>query len=176
MSKRRHTIRHGKSPSPPTRKEGIPRVKFIVLMILVAAGLGFGAWKLTHSKTPPAPEPSTKVSENNPRTVAAVANPEFQKLNGKWQRPDGGYVVEVKGVDNSGKMDVSYFNPKSIHVSKAQASREGTSTKVFIELRDVNYPGSTYNLIYDPKIDQLQGIYYQAALQQSYEVFFTRIP
>jgi len=72
-------------------------------------------------------------------------------------------------------MEASYYNPKPIHVSKAQVSRDGTVTKVFIELRDVNYPGSTYTLLYDPQSDQLQGIYYQAALKQSFEVFFTRI-
>jgi len=33
---------------------------------------------------------------------------------------------------------------------------------VFIELRDVNYPGSTYSLTYEPASDQLKGIYYQA--------------
>jgi hypothetical protein len=103
-----------------------------------------------------------------------AASSVFQKLVGKWLRPDGGYVIEVKSVDKSGKMDASYYNPKSIHVSKAQASREGTTTKVFIELRDVNYPGSTYNLTYDPQSDQLQGIYYQAAMRESFEVFFTR--
>ena len=47
--------------------------------------------------------------------------------------------------------------------------------KVFIELRDANYPGSTYNLTYDPQSDQLQGIYYQAALQQQFEVVFLRM-
>jgi hypothetical protein len=55
------------------------------------------------------------------------------------------------------------------------ASRDGAAVEVFIELRDANYPGSTYNLTYDPQSDQLQGIYYQAALQQQFEVFFVRM-
>ena len=76
-------------------------------------------------------------------------------LKGRWLRPDGGYVVEVKGVDDAGKMEVAYFNPRRINVSKAEASRDGAAVKVFIELRDANYPGSTYNLTYDPKSDQL---------------------
>ena len=37
-------------------------------------------------------------------------------------------------------MAAGYFNPKSIHVAQAEASREGNAVKVFIELRDVNYP------------------------------------
>ena len=100
---------------------------------------------------------------------------DFQKLTGKWRRPDGGYVVEVKGVDSSGKMDAAYFNPKPIHVAKAEVMRKDATTKVFIELRDVNYPGSTYNLVYSPESDQMKGIYFQAILRQSYEVEFERI-
>ena len=48
--------------------------------------------------------------------------------------------------------------------------------KVFLELRDVHYPGSTYTLTYDPARDQLQGVYYQAALQQRFDVVFVRMP
>ena len=62
-----------------------------------------------------------------------------------------------------------------INVSKAEASQDNGAIKVFIELRDANYPGSTYNLTYDPGTDQLQGIYFQAALQQQFEVFFVRV-
>ena len=40
-------------------------------------------------------------------------------------------------------MDAAYFNPKSIHIAKAEASRETDATKVFIELRDMNYPAPT---------------------------------
>ena len=43
-----------------------------------------------------------------------------------------------------------------------------------IELRDLNYPGSTYPLAYDPTNDLLQGDYFQAALKQTFDVFFTR--
>lgn|GEM_PF-6342117 len=50
---------------------------------------------------------------------------------------------------------------KAIHVGKAEASRDSDATKVFIELRDVNYPGSTYTLDYEPANDQLKGVYYQ---------------
>ena len=85
------------------------------------------------------------------------------KLKGKWLRPDGGYVIEVRNVEDGGTMDVAYFNPRPIKVSKAEASQDGATTKVFLELRDVNYPGSTYTLRYDPASDQLKGVYYRAA-------------
>ena len=101
--------------------------------------------------------------------------PGFQVLKGRWQRPDGGYVIEIKNIDRVGKMEAAYFNPRPIHVAKANAARDGKTTKVFIELRDVNYPGSTYNLTYDPKSDQLKGTYFQAVLKQTFEVEFDRL-
>ena len=47
--------------------------------------------------------------------------------------------------------------------------------KVFIELRDVNYPGSTYTLTYDPASDQLKGVYYQAVEKQRFPVAYVRM-
>ena len=110
-----------------------------------------------------------------PPATVAVARSEFQKLIGKWQRLDGGYVIEIKSVDVDGKLDTAYFNPKPIHVAWAQATMDSTALKVFVELRDVNYPGSTYTLAYDPARDQFNGIYYQALQQQSFEVNFVRM-
>jgi hypothetical protein len=40
--------------------------------------------------------------------------------------------------------------------------RCAAATQVVVELRDVNYPGSTYTLTYDPGTDRLTGTYYQA--------------
>jgi hypothetical protein len=96
-------------------------------------------------------------------------------LKGRWRRPDGGYIVDIQSVDVSGKMAASYFNPQRINIAKAEASQDGSAIKVFIELRDANYPGSTYTLVYDAQNDQLHGIYYQAARQQRFEVVFMRM-
>lgn len=106
---------------------------------------------------------------------AATSRSEFQTLTGRWQRPDGGYVLEIKSIAVNGALDATYFNPKSIRVAKAEVSRDGGEMKVFIELRDVNYPGSIYSLTYDPAGDQLKGIYYQAAEKQRFEVAFVRM-
>ena len=105
----------------------------------------------------------------------APARPDFQKLKGQWQRPDGGYIIDIMNIEAGGKMQAGYYNPRPIHVSRAEAAEEGETLGVFIELNDVNYPGSTYTLRYDPANDQLHGIYYQAALQQSFEVVFARM-
>jgi len=37
------------------------------------------------------------------------------------------------------------------------------------------YPGSTYTLTYDPRRDQLEGVYFQAAMQQRFDVVFVRL-
>jgi len=114
------------------------------------------------------------VNATNPPAPATTANAAYAKLKGKWLRPDGGYVLEIRSVAPDGKIEAGYFNPNSIHVGKAEASQEGGNVKVFIELRDVNYPGSTYRLSYDPDNDRLAGTYYQAVARETYDVFFVR--
>jgi len=108
-------------------------------------------------------------------TAGAKDKTGFDVLQGRWVRPDGGYIVQIRSVEGSGKMDAGYFNPRPINVSKAQATKEGGKIKVFVELSDAGYPGSTYTLTYDPKEDVLRGVYYQAAVKQSYDVYFTRM-
>ncbi|MCE9555762.1 MAG: hypothetical protein K8T91_20640 [Planctomycetes bacterium] len=96
-------------------------------------------------------------------------------MKGRWQRSDGGYVLEIRSVNADGTLDAAYLNPRPINVAKAVASREGASLKVFIELRDKNYPGSTYQLVYEPQADQLSGVYFQAVERQQFEVAFARM-
>jgi uncharacterized protein (DUF2147 family) len=99
----------------------------------------------------------------------------FDALAGRWERPDGGYVLEIKSVTADGAMDAAYFNPRPIHVGQARAVSESQQLHVLIELQDVNYPGSTYKLTFDPATDQLKGTYYQAVIKQTYPVFFVRL-
>jgi hypothetical protein len=106
--------------------------------------------------------------------MLAQARPEFGKLIGRWVRTDGGYAIVVKSVDPSGKMDATYANPNPINVSKAEASVEGSTLKMFIELRGVGYPGSTYTLTYVPTGDRLTGEYFQAVIRQKFDVIFLR--
>jgi len=82
--------------------------------------------------------------------------------------------LEIRSIRANGKMDAGYFNPRPINVSSAEASHRGNEVEVFIELQDVGYPGSTYTLTYDPQRDALSGTYFQAALEQSFEVIFVR--
>jgi hypothetical protein len=108
-------------------------------------------------------------------TLLRGANGGFDALNGRWLRPDGGYIFEIRAVDANGKIDAFYLNPQPINIAKAEASRDGSTMKVFVELRAPNYPGSTYTLTYDREHDQLRGIYFQAVQQQSFNVNFVRM-
>ncbi|MGH8854640.1 MAG: hypothetical protein ACREWI_10220, partial [Telluria sp.] len=96
------------------------------------------------------------------------------RLVGRWLRPDGGYVIEIRTAQSDGVLDAAYFNPRPISVSRAEWRRDGGRLQVFIELRDVNYPGSTYDLAYLPEQDRLVGNYFQAAHQQTFGVEFVR--
>ena len=151
-------------------------MKTILVLALAVAG-PLGLWWLSSRRVdrPPAVAAGAETLVGKPLGRDAAVRPEFQRLKGRWQRPDGGYIVEVRSVDDTGRMDAAYFNPRQINVSKAVALRDGGVTKVFIELRDVNYPSSTYTLAYDPVSDRLAGIYYQALQQQSFEVLFARV-
>ena len=142
--------------------------------MLALVVLAAGCWWWSQRRTTDTP-PAAAVDATNQPALAATPNAGFDKLKGKWVRPDGGYVVEIRSVEASGKMDATYSNPRPINVSKAEASQAGGVTKVFIELRDVNYPGSTYDLAYQAGSDQLTGIYYQAALQEKFQVVFERV-
>ena len=174
MSKSRKNERKGNPPVPSSAGRRLPLIAIAALAVAVAAAGGYWWFKGRPADPQLAVAPVT-ANSTNPAASSATLNPAFEKLKGKWQRPDGGYVVDIRGVEPSGKMDAAYFNPGPIHVAKAEASQEGSTTKVLIELRDVNYPGSTYTLAYEAASDRLSGIYYQAALQQQFEVFFVRM-
>jgi hypothetical protein len=186
MSQHRKKNRRDSRPSSPAgRSFPGPIVLVGALAILAALGLWWWRTRQADGAPPPAqpeaaqttkpPASLARPGATNPPAGVATPRPELQKLKGKWLRPDGGYILEIRNVDDAGKMDAAYLNPRSINVARAQASRAGTVTKVFIELRDVNYPGSTYTLVFNPERDQLQGIYFQAVEQQSFEVFFQRL-
>lgn len=104
----------------------------------------------------------------------AAQTAQYEPLLGRWLRGDGDYEIDVASVSRSGEADVSYFNPQPIRVSDARASQEADHIALFVELQDVGYPRCTYRLDYDPEHDRLEGVYYQAALQQEIPVTFVR--
>ncbi len=99
---------------------------------------------------------------------------DLQRLEGRWFRPDGGYILELWDIKKDGSVSVAYYNPRPIKVFIARWSRKAGRINLFVELRDVNYPGSKYNLRYDPKSDRLGGTYFQAVERQTFDIEFVR--
>ena len=152
MSKSHRTKRRPR-PAAPAAGQRLPLLAAGILLAVAAVAAGGYWWNQ-------ASQPDTTT---------------YQMLKGRWQRNDGGYVIDIWSVEPGGKLTVGYFNPWSINVAKAEASRDGETVKVFIELRDVSYPGSTYSLTYDPAGDRLSGTYFQAIERVTYDVYFTRL-
>ena len=104
---------------------------------------------------------------------AASAGPSItSKLAPACRR--GGRRNSWRAVDAAGKLDAGYANPGPLPFYSAEATRDGTQTRLFFELRAGGYSGSTYRLTYDAAADRLIGLYYQAVARQSYDVQFER--
>lgn len=157
--KKKHS---GRKPEPSRRR--VPATAMGGIAVAIVAILAGAWWFIAHRSTSP-----------SDAVTVASSGADFQRLVGRWQRSDGGYVIEIKTVADGGVMEAAYFNPRPIHVATARASQTSGVTQVFIELRDENYPGSTYRLTYDPSDDRLKGTYFQAVAQETFGVSFVRL-
>ncbi len=160
-----------KRPGGSVRTEN--KKGFRIVAVIAAIGVLAAAFVLFIGRKTEENAEEKKVSSAD-SAPATEARGDLNKLAGRWLRPDGGYIIEIRSIRANGKMDAGYFNPRPINVSSAEASHRGNELEVFIELQDVGYPGSTYTLTYDPQRDALSGTYFQAALEQSFEVIFVR--
>ena len=95
-------------------------------------------------------------------------------LVGEWLRTDAGYLIKINKVNDDGTLEAQYFNPNPINVGKANWEESHGNLELTVELRDVNYPGSTYTLSYLPDRDILAGDYYQAVQGSTFYVEFVR--
>lgn len=96
------------------------------------------------------------------------------KIIGEWLRTDSDYMIKIAAVNDDGLLLAQYFNPNPINVGKAEWLSSDGFIKIYLELRDENYPGSNYNLTYLPDRDILAGDYYQAFEGLTFYVEFTR--
>jgi hypothetical protein len=134
-----------------------------ILPIILAAFIGSEGWALAQSTSRYEPAAATSPSPLRPEV-----------LQGRWVRPDGGYLILIKGVDSDGKLDATYFNPNLLPFAKATATLKENTVRVFLELRAGGYAESTYTLAYDPTSDRLAGEYFQAVAQQKFNIYFVR--
>jgi hypothetical protein len=121
----------------------------------------------------PSPAPAAKAPA---AAASAPAAANIAKVKGRWLRPDGGYILAITTIEADGRAEAGYFNPNPIKVAWATVTSEGAETKVKVELRDTNYPGCLYKLNYLADKDRMVGTYFQAQMQQTYDVEFVREP
>lgn len=161
MSKRKRP--QSKSQSAGSRRK-LWWIGGLILLVVAA----FSGYRFMYA---PSTDIALEASDADVEKKAA----EPSRLTGRWLRPDGGYVLQFSDIGPNGRVRAQYFNPKPINVSSAQWKKQDSRLGVFVELRDVNYPGSTYTLAYDATSDRMRGIYYQATMRQQFEVEFVRI-
>lgn len=150
--------------APPRRIRPATVLAGVLLVFAIAAGW---RWWLV---APDAPPPAA------PAAASPQPAPDASRVLGRWQRPDGGYVLEITGWKAGGRLEARYFNPRPIHVGQAAWTQTRDGLGVFVELRDEGYPGATYALRLDTARDQLVGAYHQPAAGQTFEVAFVRLP
>lgn len=170
MSKKRHREKRSGGTAPTKR------VRWVVVGVL-ALGIAGAILMLRSPSSPTSPSAAgTAAAPTAPTAASQPVQIGPGQLIGRWLRPDGGYVLEIRSAAADGRLDAGYFNPGPINVARAETSWENGKLKAFVELRDVNYPGSTYTLYYQTAPERLTGFYYQAALGQTFEVEFVRQP
>lgn len=173
MAKRKRRKKPQNLPRPKPRSAPI-----LLAAIAVAALAVAGSLFLYQKYSVPAVQKKEVSGTGHSASKASVPAPSdhLYKLVGRWRRPDGGYIIDIRNVDAQGNLRAAYFNPRSIHVSRALAEQRDGKTHVLIELRDRGYPGATYSLIFDPKGDVLAGSYFQPTAGGIFDVVFVRAP
>ena len=95
--------------------------------------------------------------DSSEKNLRQVTKSEKNLLTGDWVRTDASYFVKIIKVNEDRTLDAQYFNPNPINIGKANWEESYGNLKIIIELRDVNYPGSTYTLNYLQDRDMLAG-------------------
>ena len=161
------------SASPAAKKSNIRWISFFVILVTLIAAFLFYNRQVSSADEEVKPE---VVGETSP-APAAQANLEavVKKLTGRWQRTDGGYIIDLKNPSPDGKIEAAYFNPNPIHVGRSGWQNSAGKIIITVELQDANYPGSLYTLEFFHQEDILRGTYFQAVEKVNYDVEFRRL-
>ena len=152
---------------------GSRRPRWPMVALVLAVGLGAVVYLYVRGMND---APRNSGPETKPSSIGSSAGVDgLQQVIGRWRRPDGGYILEIRSVDAKGNLAAAYYNPRPIQVSRAEGSVSDDGLKIFIELRDVGYPGATYALRYDPEKNLLAGYYHQPAVGGTFDVIFKRV-
>ena len=165
--KNKSTKQHPASKTIPVAKKKSPL--WMVVVVIVIASVGGVLWGTYNSgkgkNSPASSSPSHTPTKSDKDLLVA-----------RWVRVDseGNYIIEIKSATADGKLDARYFNPNPIKVGRAEWQQKNGSLMIVVELRDVNYPGSTYTLNFIPSENRLTGNYYQAVEGANFDVEFVR--
>ena len=105
-----------------SKKKTVPAAIFLVLIGLIALA------------------PALAV-DGDADDVRLIDKNNLQHILGRWVRPDGGYILDLKEIGKDGTLKAAYFNPTPINVYRAELGREQGAITILVELSDVNYPG-----------------------------------
>ncbi len=159
---------HHSSKASHVAKKKNPLWMVVIVMVIAAMAIVF--WRnYTANK-------NKNSSVSSPSSTNVPVQADQNLLIGRWTRTDsdGAYVIEIKSAAADGKLDASYFNPNPIKVGHAEWQNKNGKFVVIVELRDVNYPGSTYTLNFIPSENRMTGNYYQAVEGTNFDVEFVR--
>jgi hypothetical protein len=95
-------------------------------------------------------------------------------LVGEWSRTETPCLIKITEALDNGKLELTYFNLKSINTGKAYWLIKGTFLSIYVELLDENNPGSYYKLNYNSERDILVGDYFDVVDGLTYPVEFVR--
>lgn len=108
-------------------------------------------------------------------TTQTETDPNKDLLIGEWSASGTPKVIKIANALDNGKLDIKYFDPKDINISKASWLKTGTHLSILIELEDINYPLSSFKLNYLPDRDVLNGDFFDVAQNSTFPVEFVRI-
>jgi hypothetical protein len=173
VSKKRQRLNRG--PAAVESQHTARRSRWLAAAAVLAAVGILAVWRLRGERAAASASPALPAppAASDPAATSPEAPP-LQKLVGRCRRSDYDYVIDIRGVAPDGRLDARYLNPNPINVSRAEAKRENGRLTLLVEMRDRNYPGSYYTLVYDPGGDTLSGVYHHLGLQQEFEVAFSR--
>jgi hypothetical protein len=162
-----------RSAPPAAKKNNIRWISFFVILATLIAAFLFYNRQVSSANQ----EVKQDIFREAPPAPAAQADLEavVKKLTGRWQRTDGGYIIELKNPSPDGKVEAAYFNPNPIHVGRSGWQNSAGKIILTVELQDANYPGSLYTLEFIHQEDILRGSYFQAVEKVNYDVEFRRL-
>jgi hypothetical protein len=168
MKNKPATKQHHKPKTTPETKKKSPM--WMVIVVIAVASIGGILWRNYNVAK------DTNSSASSSTSANAPAKSDKDLLVGRWTRTDsdGAYVIEIKSAGADGKLEASYFNPNPIKVGHAEWQKKNNGLMIVVELRDVNYPGSTYTLNFIPSENRMTGNYYQAVEGANFDVEFVR--